>query len=238
MCQGNPAANNGWGQGNNGWGSNSRYNGGGFSAFNGMAPGGANFVGQPNGGTNTYDSRANTPQPWSPQNDAIGAVWTPQDQARANAPRWDPSQHPAPNFGDPSQGGTAGGNMAFKQDPPPPQPGIGLPQAGQGGGNWGAGAAPPGWIPDPGRAGGVRPWDAQGFDPTQGGQFWRPDPSAKQMPPAGPPPPRFGTPPIVNPPVTAPPQNYDELRRQMRGRGPVVPDGLLTGNRMQGATWG
>jgi proline- and glutamine-rich splicing factor len=41
----------------------------------------------------------------------------------------------------------------------------------------GLGNIPPGWVPDPGRLGGVRPWDPQGFDSTKPQQFYKPGPA-------------------------------------------------------------
>ncbi len=43
---------------------------------------------------------------------------------------------------------------------------------------------PQGWVPDPGRMGGVRPWDPSGFDATQyqQGQFFRPPPTSDPAP--------------------------------------------------------
>jgi hypothetical protein len=64
-------------------------------------------------------------------------------------------------------GGTTGGNMAGQMPP-------GIPQ---------------GWVPDPTRTGGVRPWDSQipGFDPTHGGPFYKPGPGLQPVSPGAPP---------------------------------------------------
>jgi hypothetical protein len=69
------------------------------------------------------------------------------------------------NLGGPTMmpGATTGGNMAGTA---PAQ----------------TGGAPPGMVADPTRTGGVRPWDAPGFDPTHGGPFYKPAPQSPGMP--------------------------------------------------------
>jgi hypothetical protein len=62
------------------------------------------------------------------------------------------------------------------------------------GGNWGNGPLPMGWTLDTTRQGGVRPWDAKGFNFTSGQQYYKPpegwtlggDRSNPVQPPRGP----------------------------------------------------
>jgi hypothetical protein len=81
----------------------------------------------------------------------------------------------------PVNGGT-GSYMPAPQTTPPPGP-------------------PPGWVLDEKRTGGVRPWDAPGFDPTHGGPFYRPggpieSPALDGGPAVAPRPTTFGGPPV------------------------------------------
>jgi hypothetical protein len=93
--------------------------------------------------------------------------------------------------------GSPGGFPIFGPQQPPPKPGFpgtpGPSQNSPGGFPIFGGpqtpqkpppGIPPGWVQDPNRMGGVRPWDSQiqGFDPTHytQGQFYRPAPAIPQ----------------------------------------------------------
>lgn len=196
----------------------------GFNNFYNQSPWGNQSYGQPQQWNQAmqgaWGGNSNSTQPYNP---GVSATPDPMGGMTMNSPDTGGPNAPTPagNGGgivrmgggatSPYTGGQAGGNM--------PVPGQNGPLTS---GNWGNGGPPIGWVPDTNRTGGVRPWDAQGFDPTHGGTFYRP-PAASGYPSWNP----YQVP--GGPGRTPPPPTTPQ---------PVQPAPQFSGSRMQGGTWG